>query len=112
MIITFLTALVCEQVHLVHMDLRTDITVSQCSGQIELYTHVPVMRQVVDSLAQWDFRICGVFLVDSQFLVDVAKLFSGAITATAAMVQLELPHINVMSKMDLLNRRDRQRVER
>lgn len=81
-------------------------------GQIELYTHVPVMRQIIDSLSQLDFRLCGVFIVDSQFLLDVAKLFSGAMAAMAAMVQLELPHVNVMSKMDLLNRRERQRVER
>jgi GTPase SAR1 family protein len=88
-----------------------DYFLFDCPGQIELYTHIPVMRQIIDCLTQWDFRLCGVFLVDSQFLIDVAKLFSGAMTATAAMVQLEIPHINVMSKMDLLSRRDRQRVE-
>lgn len=44
------------------------------SGQIELYTHLPVMRQLVERLQQWEFRVCGVFLVDSQFMVESFKV--------------------------------------
>lgn len=43
-------------------------------GQIELYTHLPVMRQLVERLQQWEFRVCGVFLVDSQFMVESFKV--------------------------------------
>ena len=46
-------------------------------GQIELYSHLPVMRQLVDKLQSWDFRMCGIFLIDAQFLVDTPKFFSG-----------------------------------
>lgn len=28
-------------------------------GQIELYSHFTYMRQLVESLQQWDFRVCG-----------------------------------------------------
>lgn len=45
-----------------------------CAGQIELYTHLPVMRQLVEHLQQWEFRVCGVFLVDSQFMVESFKV--------------------------------------
>lgn len=82
------------------------------TGQIELYTHMPVMRQLVQTLNHWDFRVCGVFLIDSQFLVDCSKFFAGILTALSAMIQLEIPHINVMSKMDLLSKKQMKQVDR
>lgn len=73
---------------------------------------MPVMRQLVQTLHQWDFRVCGVFLIDSQFVVDCSKFFAGLLTALSAMIQLEIPHINVMSKMDLLNKKQLKQVDR
>jgi len=89
-----------------------DYFLFDCPGQIELYTHIPVMRRLVDTLQSWDFRICGVFLVDSQFIVDASKFFSGVMSALSTMVQLEVPHINVMSKMDLLDKRAKSEIEK
>ena len=34
-----------------------------CPGQIELYSHVPVMRSLVQSLQRWGFMVCGVYVV-------------------------------------------------
>lgn len=82
------------------------------TGQIELYTHIPVMKQVVDQLQKWNFRLCAVFLLDSQFLIETSKFFAGAMTALSAMVTLELPHVNVLSKMDLLDKRTRKEVQK
>ena len=70
------------------------------------------MRRLVDALQNWDFRICGVFLIDSQFVVDASKFFSGVMSALSTMVQLEIPHVNIMSKMDLLDGRTKIQVER
>lgn len=81
-----------------------DYIIFDCPGQIELYTHIPVMRQFVETLQKWDFRVCGVFLVDSKFMVNTSMFFSGVLAALSAMIQLELPHINVMAKMDLLSK--------
>lgn len=89
-----------------------DYIIFDCPGQIELYTHIPVMRQFVDTLQQWDFRVCGVFLVDSKFMVNTAMFFSGVLAALSAMVQLEVPHINVMAKMDLLSQDQANDIER
>ena len=36
------------------------------SGQIELYSHVPVLRTIVDQLRKWDFQMCVVYVLDSQ----------------------------------------------
>ncbi|XP_063640997.1 GPN-loop GTPase 3 isoform X4 [Pan troglodytes] len=51
-----------------------DYILFDCPGQIELYTHLPVMKQLVQQLEQWEFRVCGVFLVDSQFMVESFKI--------------------------------------
>ena len=76
-----------------------------CTGQIELYTHMPVMRSIVDVLQHWNFRLCAVYLMDSHFLTDAAKFFGVCLTALSTMLQLELPHISVLSKMDLLSKK-------
>jgi len=89
-----------------------DYFVFDCPGQIELYTHIPVMRQLVQTLHSWDFSVCGVFLMDAQFLIDAAKFFSGAMAALSAMVQLEVPFVNVISKMDLLSKESADTLDR
>lgn len=70
------------------------------------------MRQFIEALQQWDFRVCGVFLIDSQFMVECSKFFSGILSALSAMVQLEIPHVNVMTKMDLLSKKQMKEIER
>nr|CAB3498444.1 unnamed protein product [Digitaria exilis] len=77
------------------------------AGQIELFTHVPVLRNFVEHLKRKNFNICAVYLLDSQFVSDVTKYISGCMASLSAMIQLELPHINILSKMDLVsNKKD------
>ncbi|KAJ3339969.1 ATP binding protein [Gonapodya sp. JEL0774] len=82
-----------------------DYLILDCPGQIELYTHIPVMKRMVQHMQHLGYTVCGVYIIDSQFIEDTAKYFAGVLSATATMVQLEIPHINVMSKMDLLGER-------
>jgi len=89
-----------------------DYILFDCPGQIELYTHMNVMRKFVDVLQQWNFRVCGVFLIDSHFMVDGGKFISGAMAALSVMVNLEVPHVNVLSKVDLLSAGGRKQLER
>ena len=70
------------------------------------------MKQVVDQLQNWNFRLCAVFLLDSQFVIESSKFFAGAMTALSAMVSLELPHVNVLSKMDLLDKKAKIEVQK
>lgn len=37
-----------------------------CAGQIELYSHIPVLRTFVDQLKRWDFNVCAVYMLDAQ----------------------------------------------
>lgn len=80
-------------------------------GQIELFTHLQMGKQLVNLLQSWNFRLCTVFLIDSQFMVDGAKFISGTMAALSVMANLEMPHINVLSKMDLLNKSARKQLD-
>lgn len=81
------------------------------TGQIELYTHLPVMKQIVTAIQSWNFRVCGIFLLDTQFMLSSSKFFAGSLVALSAMVTLEIPHVNVLTKMDLLSKRNKKLVE-
>lgn len=70
------------------------------------------MRQFVDTLQTWNFRVCGVFLVDSHFMVDANTFLSGAMAALSVMVNLEVPHVNVLSKIDLLSPVAKKQLDR
>ena len=70
------------------------------------------MRQLVDQLQKWNFRICGVFLLDAQFMMDAAKFFAGSMAALSSMVTLELPHVNILSKMDMLDKKSKKGIQR
>jgi hypothetical protein len=78
-----------------------DYLLLDCPGQVELYTHVPVMPRIVDALKRKGFTVCAVYTVDSTFITDAAKLIAGILTALSAMVHLEVPHVNVLTKCDL-----------
>lgn len=89
-----------------------DYLLFDCPGQIELYTHLTAMKKLVKQLQDWNFNICAVFLVDVQFMTDAAKFLSGTMAALSVMVNLELPHVNLLSKMDLLSVSARKRLDR
>ncbi|KAI0320231.1 GPN-loop GTPase [Amylostereum chailletii] len=79
-----------------------DYLIIDLPGQIELYTHHPFLPALVKNLNRLGLRTCAAYLLESQFMEDKYKFFSGVLSAMSAMVNLEIPWINVMSKMDLV----------
>eukprot|EP00227_Mantoniella_beaufortii_P015901 CAMPEP_0197592256 /NCGR_PEP_ID=MMETSP1326-20131121/14995_1 /TAXON_ID=1155430 /ORGANISM="Genus nov. species nov., Strain RCC2288" /LENGTH=261 /DNA_ID=CAMNT_0043157939 /DNA_START=48 /DNA_END=830 /DNA_ORIENTATION=+ len=79
-----------------------DCVIFDCPGQIELYSHHSAFRSFVDQMHAWGWRMVAVYLLDSQFITDGAKFIAGCMQCQAAMMNLELPHVNVMSKVDLM----------
>lgn len=74
-------------------------------GQIELYTHIPILPTLVKHLTRTgalDINLCAAYLLEATFVVDRAKFFAGTLSAMSAMIMLEVPHLNIMSKMDLV----------
>ncbi|NWH47405.1 GPN2 GTPase, partial [Fregata magnificens] len=73
-----------------------------CPGQVELYTHHNALKNVFAQLAKWNFRLAAVHLVDSHYCTDPGKFISVLCTSLSTMLHVELPHVNVLSKMDLI----------
>ncbi|KAK9453725.1 GPN-loop GTPase [Dipodascopsis uninucleata] len=84
-------------------DYEDEFLLFDCPGQIELYTHVPVLPTIVKHLThQLSFNLCATYLLEAPFAIDPPKFFSGVMSAMSAMILLELPHLNILSKMDLI----------
>ncbi|KAL0231342.1 hypothetical protein GEMRC1_010746 [Eukaryota sp. GEM-RC1] len=71
-------------------------------GQIELFTMHPSLRSVLHSLTKHDFRLVCVNLIDSLTCLDPGKFISAVLISLVEMLHLELPHVNILSKHDLL----------
>ena len=48
------------------------------------------------------YKIVAVHLVDSHYCSDPSKFISVLLTSLATMIHIELPHVNVLSKVDLI----------
>ncbi|NXI40306.1 GPN2 GTPase, partial [Galbula dea] len=73
-----------------------------CPGQVELYTHHSALKNIFAQLAKWNFRLAAVHLVDSHYCTDPGKFISVLCTSLSTMLHVELPHVNVLSKVDLI----------
>ncbi|KAH8926883.1 GPN-loop GTPase 3 like protein [Atractiella rhizophila] len=86
-------------------EFEDDYLLIDCPGQIELYTHIPILPSLINILTSspLSFSLCRVYLLESQFIQDINKYFSGVLSAMAAMASMECPTLNLISKMDLVD---------
>ncbi|VDO03788.1 unnamed protein product [Rodentolepis nana] len=97
-----------------------------CPGQVELYCNNSFFRRLLSYLTfspsppssnnasippppatspdieGIGLRLTAVHLVDSHYCTDAGKFISVLLTSLVAMLQLSLPHVNVLSKIDLI----------
>ncbi|KAL8679272.1 MAG: hypothetical protein Q9186_004415 [Xanthomendoza sp. 1 TL-2023] len=104
----------CFEFLLQHLDFLTSaleplseeyLIILDLPGQIELYTHIPVVPTLVKHLTRFgslNVSLCAAYLLESTFIIDRAKFFAGTLSAMSAMIMLEIPHVNILSKMDLV----------
>jgi len=71
-------------------------------GQIELYTCHTSVQTVVQRLMQGNHRLAAVHLVDAHHCADAAKFISVLLVTLSTMVMLEMPQVNVLSKVDMI----------
>ncbi|ESK98262.1 atp binding [Moniliophthora roreri MCA 2997] len=71
-------------------------------GQVELSTNHDSVKRIVENLAKSGFRLAAVHLCDAHYVTDASKYISVLLLSLRTMLHLELPHINVLSKIDLL----------
>lgn len=75
-----------------------------CPGQVELYTHHSSVRNIFAQLTKAKHQLAAVHLVDSHYCSDPSKFIAVLLTSLSTMLQVELPHINILSKADLIER--------
>ncbi|XP_050292906.1 GPN-loop GTPase 2 [Anthonomus grandis grandis] len=73
-------------------------------GQVELYTHHSSIKNIFAKLEKLSYHLCAVHLVDSHYCSDPTKFISTLLLSLSTMMQIALPHVNVLSKADLLKR--------
>ncbi|SOV76336.1 XPA binding protein 1, putative [Plasmodium sp. gorilla clade G3] len=71
-------------------------------GQVELYTHNDALKNIVLRLNKLNCRLTSVHIVDSTLCSDGYKYISSLLLSLCSQIHLELPHVNVFSKIDLL----------
>lgn len=71
-------------------------------GQVELFTHHSAVKDILHALEKLDYRLVAVNMVDAHYCTDPTKYISVLLLALKTMIQLELPHVNVLSKVDLV----------
>lgn len=78
--------------------------VLDCPGQIELYSHLPIMHNLAIQLTMWGYQVVSVYLIDALCVIEPTKFISGCLLSLSCMFQLGLPHINVVTKTDLVDK--------
>ncbi|KAL4244951.1 GPN-loop GTPase family protein [Abortiporus biennis] len=71
-------------------------------GQVELSTNHESVKRIIQKLGKSGFRLAAVHLCDAHYVTDATKYISVLMLSLRAMLHLELPHINVLSKVDLI----------
>ncbi|CAE6470508.1 unnamed protein product [Rhizoctonia solani] len=73
-------------------------------GQVELSSDHGSLKSVVNQLEKLGFRLAAVHLCDAYYVTDAAKYVSVLLLSLRTMLHMGLPHVNVLSKLDLLSR--------
>jgi hypothetical protein len=83
---------------------ESDNLIFDLPGQVELFTHCCLIKDFSLHLKKtFEINLYSIFLLDCQFIGDLGKFFGGTITALSSMLSLEIPHFNILTKIDLIN---------
>ncbi|TAQ87551.1 hypothetical protein B7494_g4115 [Chlorociboria aeruginascens] len=84
-------------------ELGEDYVLFDCPGQVELYTHHSSLRNIFFRLQKLGYRLVVLHLSDSYCLTLPSLYISNLILALRAMLQMDLPHLNILTKIDKLS---------
>lgn len=80
-----------------------DFLVIDCPGQIELYTHYSCINDIISNFQRRNYAVAIIYCLESSFLMDPYKFLAGTLSAMSAMAKIQVPYINVITKMDLVD---------
>ncbi|KAH8912248.1 putative GTP binding protein [Coniochaeta sp. PMI_546] len=88
-------------------ELGDDYILFDCPGQVELYTHHNSLRNIIYRLQKLGYRLVAVHLSDCICLTQPSLYIANILLALRAMLQMDLPHINILTKIDKIASYDR-----
>jgi len=82
---------------------KDSYVIFDCPGQVELYIHHNFAREIAQTIYnKWDYRLSCINLIDSHHLSSPSNFISILLMSLSSMIHLELPHVNILSKADLI----------
>lgn len=85
-------------------EIKNSYIIFDMPGQVELYTHYTVIKKMFEKLQKLNYQLCCVHMVDSHYCSDPSKFISTLLLSLSTMLQIGLPHVNALSKADLLKK--------
>ncbi|KAF2803078.1 uncharacterized protein BDZ99DRAFT_576343 [Mytilinidion resinicola] len=82
--------------------LGDDYILFDCPGQVELFTHHASLRNIFYRLQKLGYRLVLMNLTDSYVITQPSTYISALLLALRSMLQIELPTLNVLTKIDNL----------
>ena len=82
--------------------LGEDYVIFDCPGQVELFTHHSSLRNIFFKIQAMGYRMVVLNLTDSYCLTLPSLYISNLLLSLRAMLQMDLPHLNVLTKIDKL----------
>ncbi|XP_044722064.1 conserved hypothetical ATP binding protein [Hirsutella rhossiliensis] len=87
-------------------EFENEYVLFDCPGQVELYTHHNSLRNIFYKLQKLGFRLVCVHLSDSICVTQPSLYISNVLLSLRAMIQMDMPHVNVLSKIDKVSSYD------
>jgi GPN-loop GTPase len=85
--------------------LKDHYVLFDCPGQFELYTDSDSMKTIVNCLTKTlKAQLVAVTLIDCLLCTSPHSFVSAVLLSLSMMIHLELPHVNILSKMDTMRR--------
>ncbi|KAK5380627.1 hypothetical protein LTR20_006929 [Exophiala xenobiotica] len=86
-------------------DWEGEYVLFDCPGQVELFTHHASLRRIFARLEKrMGYRLVVVNLIDSYALTLPSLYISTLLLSLRSMLQLDMTHINVLTKIDNLSK--------
>jgi len=71
-------------------------------GQAELFVHHKATQELIKTMTEsWGHKITCVHLIECRFCLELSDFISLVLLSLSAMLHMELPHVNILSKADL-----------
>jgi len=85
-------------------ELGDDYILFDCPGQVELFTHHDSLRKIVFQIQKLGYRLVVLHLIDSYCLTLPSLYISTLLLSLRTMLQMDLTHLNVLTKVDNLSK--------